>query len=153
MPVRTSPRTTVVLLMVMSALVGAGVLAGHLHRQTPARVSTSLSRFTIQGTITSENGSPDCSSGPNTVKAGAPVTILDVTGAVLATTSLGAGQSGGSGACHWDYSVSVPVTDSYQVQVAGIPPVTVARSALAGGRFTEQDPVPSSGGSPLDSGI
>ena len=154
MPVRTSSRTTVTLLVVMFGLVGAGILAGHLHRQQPAKTPTpTTSRLAIHGTVTAQNGAPDCASAPNTVRAGAPVTILDATGAVVGTASLGPGGPLAGGGCHWDYAASVPVADSYQIQVAGIPPVAVARTALNAGRFSEQDPTPSTNGSPLDSGL
>jgi len=154
MPDRTYPRITLGLLLLMFGLVGAGVLAGHLHHQAPAGATpASVSRFTIHGSISSPNASPGCGSAPNTVRTGAPVTVLDATGAVLATTSLGPARSGPDAACTWGYSLTVPVTATYQIQVAGIPPVSVARSSMPGGAFSEQDPVPSTNGNPLDTGL
>lgn len=153
-PVQSSPRTTFLLLFVMAALVGGGVLAGHLHHQPGSPVvQTSGAHVSIRGSVVASNGAPNCASAPNAVQSGAPVTILDATGAVLGTTSLGAGQPGAPGSCHWDYVVSVPTTDRYQVQVGGIPPLTVSRATLQRGLFTEQDPTPNAGVSGIESGI
>ena len=150
-------RTTLGLMMVLFLLLGAGILAGRLHHQhAPASGRTAAGRTVrILGSITSATASPGCASGPNVVHRGANVVVLDPNGAVLATTSLGTGTTGRGGGCTWSYAVSVPATSSYQVQVAGLPPVPVTREQLQrdGGRFSQQDKAPGSAPPGLDSGL
>lgn len=134
-------RLQLAMLAVLAALLGAGMLAGRLHHQRAGTSSPSstIQRLTIRGSITAAV-SPGCTNGPGQVTAGAPVRLLDSTGAVLATTTLGTGVEQGGG-CVWSYRASVPATASYQVQVGGLPPASVTRDQLArsGGVFQETD--------------
>lgn len=142
--------------MVLFLLLGAGILAGRLHhQQAPATHRAAGGSIRIFGSITSDTASPGCASGPNVVHRGAGVVVLDPNGAVLATTALGAGREGPGGGCAWTYSVSVPSTPSYQVQVAGLPPVPVSRDQLQHdkGRFSQQDKAPGSAPPGLDTGL
>ena len=143
--------------MVLFLLLGAGILAGRLHRQpAPAATSpTTGARVLIHGSVTSSTSSPGCASGPNVVHRGASVIVLDPNGAVLATTVLGAGRPGGGGGCTWSYDVTVPSTPDYQIQVAGLPPVPVTLDQLRrnGGRFSQQDRTPGSVPPGLDNGL
>ena len=153
-----SARTTLAMIMGLFLLLGAGILAGRLHHQAAPRtltVGSGTGTLTITGTITSAVTTPGCASAPNVVHAGATVVILDPNGAVLATTRLGSGRAVAGGACAWSYRVAVPSTDAYQVQVAGVPPVSVTRAQLqrSKGSFHQPDPQPSTGGSPVDSGL
>lgn len=150
-------RTTLGLLMVLFLLLGAGILAGRLHHQrAPATTAAAAGgRIRIHGSISSSASSPGCASGPNVVRGGASVVVLDTNGAVLGTTVLGPGRSGPGGSCTWSYDVSVPSTSDYQVQVAGLPPVPVTRDQLRrdGGRFSQQDTTPGSAPPGLDAGL
>ena len=150
-------RTTFGLLMVLFLLLGAGILAGRLHHQgAPASGRAAAGGVVrILGSITSATASPGCASGPNVVHRGAGVVVLDPNGAVMATTVLGAGRAGTGAGCTWSYAVSVPSTSSYQVQVAGLPPVPVTRDQLRhnGGRFSQQDKAPGPAPPGLDTGL
>lgn len=155
--VRGSARTTFGLLMVLFLLLGAGILAGRLHHQgAPASpVVPGAAPLAVHGAITSAATSPRCASAPNGVHTGATVIILDPNGKVLATTSLGSGVQVPGGGCQWSYTVTVPSTQAYQVQVAGLPPVPMTRAQVqrSHGRFTQQDVQPQQGANPLDSGM
>lgn len=143
--------------MVLFLLLGAGILAGRLHhQQAPASHRAAAGgAVRILGSITSATASPGCASGPNVVHRGASVVVLDPNGAVLGTTVLGAGREGAGGGCAWTYSVSVPSSPSYQVQVAGLPPVPVTRDLLQhnGGRFSQPDKAPGPAPPGLDTGL
>jgi hypothetical protein len=143
--------------MVLFLLLGAGILAGRLHHQrAPAGVSRApTSHIRITGSISSDTSAPGCASGPNVVHAGASVIVLDPNGAVLATTTLGTGRAGAGGVCTWRYAVSVPTYSTYQLQVAGLPPVVVSRDQLLrdGGRFSQRDRPPSTPPPGLDTGM
>ena len=150
-------RTTFGLLMVLFLLLGAGILAGRLHHmRAPAPAAGGAAHhIRIVGSISSATAAPGCTSAPNVVHRGATVVVLDSNGAVLATTVLGAGAASGGGGCTWRYTVSVPSTSAYQVQVAGVPPVAVSRSRLqrTGGRFSQDDPQPGPAPPGIDSGL
>lgn len=156
-PPGRSLRTSFGLLMVLFLLLGAGILAGRLHHQAaPSGGALAGSgRLRITGSISSKTASPGCASAPNVVHKGASVVVLDPNGAVLANTYLGAGTPTADGTCIWRYTVVVPSTVAYQVQVAGVPPVAVSREQIqrSGGRFSQTDVQPTPGGATLDSGL
>lgn len=154
---RGSARTTFGLLMVLFLLLGAGILAGRLHHQgAPASpVAPGAAPLTVHGLVTSAATTPRCAGAPNAVHSGATVIVLDPNGKVLATTHLGPPAPGAGGGCAWPYTVTVPSTEAYQVQVAGLPPVPMTRAQLqrSHGSFTQQDVQPQQGGGLLDSGM
>ncbi|HZU73507.1 MAG TPA: hypothetical protein VE990_12125 [Acidimicrobiales bacterium] len=118
------------LLAVLAVLLGAGILAGHLHHQASPRPAASLSGAprTIHGSVTSDS-SPGCAAGPHGVTVAAPVTVLDPAGKVVGSVTLSAGVESGTG-CSWAFAVTVPDEPAYSVQVADLPPTQITRQEL-----------------------
>jgi hypothetical protein len=148
-------RLPLTMMAVLGVILAAGIVAGHIHRQ-PAPASTpptTLARIVLRGTVTAAR-SAGCRSAPGTVRAGAPVRLLDPDGAVLGTTTLGHGSTQGR-TCVWSYTVTGPSVTSYQVQVAGLPPASVSAATLRRSHWHYAQPdvvAPSSVGN-IESGV
>lgn len=135
----------IVLVFVLAIIVGAGVLAGHLHHQAPlgaSRTTTTLGAATVNGTVVShQDTDPTCASGANGVRSGAAVEIVDANQALVASVTLGPGEPAFGGGCQWPWQATLPPSSHYQVLVAQLRPVSVTRQQLAaaGWRFTVRD--------------
>jgi hypothetical protein len=117
------------------ALLGAGVLAGHIHHQHPSAAlgatGTTVPVITLKGTVLARTASSGCSSADNGIAQGAHVNVANGSGAVLGSTTLGSGIPANHGGCTWAWSLTVPVAVGYQVQVGGLPVAGVSRTTLA----------------------
>lgn len=96
--------------------------------------SSATDRFDLAGTLllngrTSHDGNGGCvgSGGYSDIVGGAPVTVYDHTGTVIAAGQLGRGDDRGwtptagterSNQCWFTFTVSVPNADFYQVEVS-----------------------------------
>lgn len=132
---RPLPKAPFGMVATAMALLGAGVLAGTLHHQhaaAPAAAPTTTAAFiTLKGTVVSSTATPGCVSGANGVQNGARVNLADSVGAVLGTTTLGAGAPANKGGCTWAWTATVPIVNGYEIQVAGLPVAVVSRTTLA----------------------
>lgn len=111
--------------------------------------SSATDRFDLAGTLllngrTSHDGSGGCvgSGGYSDITEGAPVTVYDSTGTVIATGQLGGGDDRGwtptadterSNQCWFTFTVSVPNADFYQVEVSHRGKQTYKRSQAQSG--------------------
>ena len=123
------------LLAFLAAVVGAGVVAGHIHRQHGAvATGPAGAGHELDGEVAAS--AARCGAGPEGVTAGAPVSAVDDEGRVYASTSLGAPANAGDGTCVWGYRLQLPPLSSYHLQVADMPVVTVSATTLAQQHWT-----------------
>lgn len=131
----TNPLIPMAMMAGAMTLVGAGVVAGHIHRQKPvaAAVSTTTTTVleTIKGSVLAPKAAPGCASAPNGIQQGAAVHVVDPTGAVLGSTTLQRGLPANGGGCTWSWLVQVPLVNGYQIQVGGLPVASATKSQLA----------------------
>jgi hypothetical protein len=135
-------------------LVGAGVAIGVTHKSSkavatrsaspsptpasspsPTPVSHELSIFfqlTNKPELFLSPNKKGCNvkgTGYQDLSAGAPVTVKDATGTILASTFLPRGTTVGN-LCEWTMSVTVPDSTFYQIEVSHRGEVTFAESDL-----------------------
>lgn len=121
-----NPVLVVGMILFACGLLAAGMLAGHIHHQKPLAAANLLSPTTrvmetIKGSVDAGQAAPGCASAANGVQKGAQVNVVDPQGRVLGTTTLGAGLPDNKGGCTWSYTVRVPLSAGYQIQVAQLP--------------------------------
>jgi hypothetical protein len=134
------------MLMVLIALLAAAFLAGHLRHQRPmasqAHPPTTEGTAQLQGTIVAPNDLvATCASGPDGLRQGANVNVLDPGRNPVAAATLGAGQPSHAGGCQWTFTVALPPSSSYLVEIAQLRSVTYTHQDLAsqGFHFTLTD--------------
>lgn len=141
------------------ALLGVGVLAGHIHHQHPAATqqttTTTGETITLKGSVLASSAPKGCASAANGIKDGARVNVLDLTGAIVGTTQLGQGLPANHGGCTWSWSLVSPIVSGYEIQVADLPVATVNRTTLAtqAWNFYENDTTDSSKLINIESGV
>ena len=89
-------------------------------------------------TVTVEDGTCSTSNGYDDVNAGASVTVYNAEGTIVATGTLGTGtghretEAGGYyvGVCEFPFSIEVPDSPFYQVEVSHRGRSTVERSGM-----------------------
>ncbi|HET6793148.1 MAG TPA: hypothetical protein VFH45_01825 [Acidimicrobiales bacterium] len=128
-------RTQLGLLAFLAVVVGAGVLAGHLHHQRgTVATGPAGSGHELDGEVAATQN--QCGAAPEGVTQGAPVSAVDDEGRVYASTSLGVAANAGDSTCVWGYRLQLPPLSSYHIQVADMPVVTVSAKALAQQHWT-----------------
>ena len=133
-------------LHVLSPFGGAVAVSGAGSSPSTVQLSGSMTVTAVHGSDTAgssvevdPDGSCSAGGGFDDVNAGTAVTVYDKTGTIIATTSLGAGvgtaQEQSSqfpdiyiGTCVLPFSVQVPASDFYQVEVSHRGRITVSKA-------------------------
>lgn len=142
---RPRRRTLVVASVVGALVVGAGALGVFLWQSGPlgkvtVAGSVKINGYYIEGSgdstlVIESDGTCEIFGGDDDVNAGASVTVYDAAGAIIGNGRLQQGEKfyrtplgeGYVGACSFGFSLDVPPSDFFQVEIERRGKVTVAR--------------------------